>query len=62
MDPNPWNEWTIDDIPRYLGMKEMGEHDPYPIVIQRRAVAGTTVLIAVIIEREQYLGRFSRGF
>jgi hypothetical protein len=36
-----------DDIPPYLDMNEMGEHDPYPIV--RRAVAGTTVLIAVTI-------------
>ena len=50
MDPKPWNEWTKGDasVPRFLGMKEMGEHDPYPIM--RRAVAGTTVLIAVIIE------------
>ena len=29
-------------------MKEMGEHDPYPIM--RHACAGTTVLIGVIIE------------
>jgi serine/threonine protein phosphatase PrpC len=48
MDTKPWSEWTKDDVPRFLGMKEMGEHDPYPIM--RRAVAGTTVLIAVIIE------------
>ena len=48
MDSKPWSEWTKDDIPRFLGMKEMGEHDPYPIM--RRACAGTTVLIAVIIE------------
>ena len=48
MDPKPWSEWTKDDIPDFLGMKEMGEHDPYPIM--RRACAGTTVLIAVIIE------------
>jgi hypothetical protein len=48
MDPKPWNEWTMDDdIPEFLGMKEMGEHDPYPIM--RRACVGTTVLIAVII-------------
>ena len=47
MDPKPWSEWTKDDIPDFLGMKEMGEHDPYPIM--RRACAGTTVLIAVII-------------
>jgi hypothetical protein len=31
-------------------MNGMGEHDPYPIVSLRRAGAGTTVLIAVIIE------------
>ena len=48
MDTKPWSEWTKEDVPRFLGMKEMGEHDPYPIM--RRAVAGTTVLIAVIIE------------
>jgi hypothetical protein len=48
MDTKPWREWTADDIPRFLGMKEMGEHDPYPIM--RRACAGSTVLIAVIIE------------
>jgi serine/threonine protein phosphatase PrpC len=48
MDPKPWSEWTKEDVPRFLGMKEMGEHDPYPIM--RRAVAGTTVLIAVIVE------------
>ena len=48
MDPKPWSEWTKDDIPPFLGMKEMGKHDPYPIL--RRAVAGMTVLIAVIIE------------
>jgi hypothetical protein len=31
MDSKPWSEWTmpVDDIPRFLGMKEMGEHDPY---------------------------------
>ena len=48
MDPKPWSEWNKDDVPRFLGMKEMGEHDPYPIM--RRACAGTTVLIGVIIE------------
>ena len=48
IDPKPWSEWTKDDIPYFLGMKEVGEHDPYPIM--RRACAGTTVLIAVIIE------------
>ena len=48
MDSEPWNEWTKDDISRFLGMIKMGEHDPYPIM--RRVCAGTTVLIAVIIE------------
>jgi hypothetical protein len=48
MDSKPWSEWTVDDIPRFLGMKELGEHDPYPIM--RRACTGSTVLIAVIIE------------
>ena len=48
MDPKPWSEWTKEDIPRFLGMKEIGEHDPYPIM--RRACAGSTVLIGVIIE------------
>jgi len=47
-DSKPWSEWTKDDVPRFLGMKELGENDPYPIM--RRAVAGSTVLIAVIIE------------
>ena len=48
MDPKPWNEWTKDDIPRFLGMKETGEYDPYPIM--RHACAESTVLIGVIIE------------
>ena len=48
MDSKPWSEWTMDDIPRFLGMKEQGEYDPYPIM--KRACAGSTVLIAVIIE------------
>ena len=34
-------------------MKEMGEHDPFPIM--RRAVAGTTMLIAVIIENNIWI-------
>ena len=46
MDPKPWSEWTKDDIPRFLGMKEMGEH---------RACAGTTVLIAVIVEHNVWV-------
>ena len=50
MDTKPWSEWTMDDIPRFLGMKELGEYDPYPIM--RRACAGSTVLIAVIIEHD----------
>ena len=53
MDPKPWSEWTVDDIPRFLGMKEMGEHDPYPIM--NRACVGTTVLIAVIIEQDMWV-------
>ena len=54
MDPKPWSEWTEDDIPNFLGMKELGaEHDPYPIM--RRACAGTTVLIAVIIEHNMWV-------
>ena len=53
MDPKPWSEWTKDDIPNFLGMKEMGEHDPYPVM--RRACAGTTVLIAVIIEQNVWV-------
>ena len=48
MDSKPWSEWTKDDVPRFLGMKEKGEFDPYPIM--RRACAGSTVLIGVIIE------------
>lgn len=47
MDPKPWNEWTGDDIPLFLGMKEQGEHDPYPVM--RRSCVGSTALIAVII-------------
>ena len=53
MDPKPWSEWTKDDVPRFLGMKEMGEHDPYPIM--RRACAGSTVLIGVIIEHNVWV-------
>ncbi|KAF8511665.1 phosphatase 2C-like domain-containing protein [Hysterangium stoloniferum] len=48
----PWSEWTMDDVPRFLGMKEMGEHDPYPIM--RRACAGSTALIAVTISSSEY--------
>ena len=50
MDTKPWSEWTMDDIPRFLGMKELGEYDPYPIM--RRACAGSTLLIGVIIEHD----------
>ena len=50
MDSKPWSEWTMDDIPRFLGMKELGEYDPYPIM--RRACAGSTVLIGVIIGQD----------
>ena len=53
MDRKPWSEWTKDDVPRFLGMKEMGEHDPYPIM--RRACAGSTVLIGVIIEHNVWV-------
>ncbi|KAF8523957.1 phosphatase 2C-like domain-containing protein [Hysterangium stoloniferum] len=52
MDPKPWSEWTDDDVPRFLGMKELGEDDPYPIM--RRACAGSTVLIAVIISTSEH--------
>ena len=48
MDSKLWSEWTKNDIPRFLGMKEKGEFDPYPVM--RRACAGSTVLIGVIIE------------
>ena len=48
MDSKPWSEWTKNDVPRFLGMKEKGEFDPYPVL--RRAYAGSTVLIGVIIE------------
>ena len=27
MDSKPWSEWTKEDIPRFLGMKEKGEFD-----------------------------------
>ena len=50
MDSKPWTEWTKDDIPRFLGMKENGEFDPYPIM--RRACAGSTALVGVIIEHD----------
>jgi pyruvate dehydrogenase phosphatase len=53
MDPKPWKEWTMDDIPEFLGMKEMGEDDPYPIM--RRACVGATVLIAVIISDSMWV-------
>ncbi|KAF8520661.1 phosphatase 2C-like domain-containing protein [Hysterangium stoloniferum] len=52
MDSKPWSEWTMDDVPRFLGMKEMGEHDPYPIM--RRACAGSTALIAVTISSSEH--------
>ena len=33
MDPKPWSEFTKDsNIPRFLGMKEMSEHDLGPIM------------------------------
>jgi len=53
-DSKPWNEWTKDDIPQFLGMKEMGEHDPYPVM--RRACAGSTALIAVIMTKRLHIG------
>lgn len=32
IDSKPWNEWTLDHVPRFLGMKALGEHDPYPVM------------------------------
>jgi len=46
MDSKPWNEWTLDDVPRFLGVKELGEHDPYPVM--RRSCAGSTALSALL--------------
>ncbi|KIJ57153.1 hypothetical protein M422DRAFT_23252 [Sphaerobolus stellatus SS14] len=57
LDSKPWNEWTEDDIPRFLGMKEMGEHDPYPVM--RRSCAGSTALIAVIMSKRSHTGEQS---
>jgi len=54
MDFKPWNEWTLDDVSRFLGMKELGEHDPYPVM--RRSCAGSTALIAVIISKRNHNG------
>jgi hypothetical protein len=53
MDPKPWKEWTMDDIPEFLSMKEMGDDDPYPIM--RRTCGGTTVSIAVIISDNMWV-------
>ena len=50
MDTRPWSECTMDDIPHFLGMKELGEYNPYPIMMC--ACAGSTVLIGVIIEHD----------
>ena len=36
VDPKPWSEWAKDDIPRFLGMMEMGERDLGPTGIMRR--------------------------
>ena len=32
IDPKPRSasEWTEDDVPRFFGMKETGEYNPYP--------------------------------
>ena len=54
MDSKPWNEWTEDDIPRFLGMKEQGEHDPYPVM--RRSCTGSTALIAIIMSNMSHTG------
>ena len=38
IDTMPWHEGTLDDVPRFLGMKEMGEHDPYDDLSRHEAV------------------------
>jgi pyruvate dehydrogenase phosphatase len=57
VDSKPWNEWTMDDIPRFLGMKELGEHDPYPVM--KRSCSGSTALVAVIISKRSDAGEQS---
>ena len=57
MDPKPWNEWTLDDVPRFLGMKELGENDPYPVM--RRSCAGSTALVAIIMSKRIHSGEQS---
>ena len=57
VDSKPWNEWTIDDIPRFLGMKKLGEHDPYPVM--KRSCSGSTVLVAVIMSKRGDAGEQS---
>jgi pyruvate dehydrogenase phosphatase len=52
MDRKPWDEWTLDDVPRFLGMKELGENDPYPVM--RQFCAGSTVLVAVIMSKRSH--------
>ena len=32
MDPKPWSEWTEDDVPRFLDLKETREYEPYPVM------------------------------
>src|ERR1700678_1130816 len=39
IDTMPWHEGTLDDVPRFLGMKEMGEHDPYDDLSRHEAVS-----------------------
>ena len=67
MDPKPWSEWTKDDISRFFGMKELGEHasnhSSYPIKKCQCASAGilTTVLIGVIIENNIWVASFGNS-
>ncbi|KAF8520577.1 hypothetical protein BU17DRAFT_88741 [Hysterangium stoloniferum] len=54
LDSKSWNEWTKDDIPHFLEMGGMNKDDPYPIM--RRACAGSTALIAVVILTRYHTG------
>ncbi|EKM77210.1 hypothetical protein AGABI1DRAFT_108328 [Agaricus bisporus var. burnettii JB137-S8] len=47
----PLSDWSMDrDTQDFLGMKENGENDPYPV--NRRAAEGTTVLLSLLVKQD----------
>ncbi|KAF7760888.1 hypothetical protein Agabi119p4_10297 [Agaricus bisporus var. burnettii] len=47
----PLSDWSMErDTQDFLGMKENGENDPYPV--NRRAAEGTTVLLSLLVKQD----------